>query len=94
VPPIEIGPAPILAVIVGTFHTCLYILLRGTASGRLLPMLLVAVLGAYAGHALGLRIGDPLRVGDFGLVWSSVFAWAGICVVAVVSQLAPARDRA
>jgi hypothetical protein len=93
-PAVEIGPAPVLSIIVGSFHTALFVLIRGTASGRLIPMLVVAILGAYAGHALGSRIGDPLTVGDFGLVWSSVVAWAALVIVAIVSQLSPARDRA
>ena len=90
----EIGPAPVLSVLVGFFHTAAYVLIRGSAGGRLPLILVAAVLGAYAGQALGARLGDPLRIGDFGLVWSSVVAWAGIVTVAVVSVLAPARDRA
>lgn len=90
----EIGTAAVLSVVVGSFHSALYVVLRGTAGGRLLPMLLVAILGAYAGNALGARLGDPLRVGDYGLVFSSLVAWAGIVVVAIVSVLAPARNEA
>jgi hypothetical protein len=90
----EIGTAVVLSLIVGTFHTALFVLLRGSAGGRLLPMLVVATLGAYAGNAAASRLGDPLRVGDFGLVYSSLMAWAGIVVVAVVSLLAPSRDEA
>ena len=36
-----IGPAPVLALLVGSFHTALYVLIRGSAGGRL-PLLLAA----------------------------------------------------
>jgi hypothetical protein len=90
----EIGPAPILALIVGVFHTALYVLIRGSARGRLLVLLPAAVLGAYAGQALGSRLGDPLVIGDFGLLWASILAWIGIAIVAIGSTLVPGGDRA
>lgn len=90
---LEIGPAPVLSLLVGIFHTALYVLLRGTWRVRLPLVLIAAVLGAYAGQAVGARAGDPLRVGDFGLLSSSLVAWAGILIVAVTSVLAPGRDR-
>ena len=83
-----------LALIVGVFHTALYVLIRGSARGRLFVLLPAAVLGAYAGQALGSRLGDPLVIGDFGLLWASVLAWVGIAVVAIASTLAPGGDRA
>lgn len=89
----EIGTAPVLAVIVGTFHTALYVLLRGSAGGRLPFVALAAMLGAYAGQAVGLRLGDPLRIGDFGLLTSSVVAWIGILLVAAAGVLGPSRPR-
>jgi hypothetical protein len=89
----EIGPAPVLAFIVGAFHTSLYVLIRGSAGGRLLPLLAAATLGAYAGQALGGRLGDPLRMGDFGLLYASLMAWVGLLVVTVVGVLVPARGR-
>ena len=90
---LEISPAPLLAIVVGVFHTSLYVFVRGSARGRLLLLLPAAVLGAYGGQAVGLRLGDPLRVGDYGLLWSSVLAWVGIAVVAVVSLLGSPRGR-
>src|SRR3990170_8213032 len=42
---LEIGPAPILAVIVGVFHVALYVLVRGTARGQLLFLVPPAILG-------------------------------------------------
>jgi hypothetical protein len=90
----EIDTAPVLAIVVGFFHTALYVLLRGSAAGgRLLFLFLAAVLGAYAGQALGIRLGDPVRIGDFGLLSSSAIAWVGILVVAAAGVLAPTRRR-
>jgi hypothetical protein len=90
----EIGPAPVLALLVGLFHTGLYLLLRGSAGLRLPFVALASVLGAFAGQQLGARLGDPLMVGDFGLVWSSLVAWIGIVLIVAASLLSPSRDRA
>jgi hypothetical protein len=90
----DIGPAPILAVIVGIFHTGIYLLLRGSAGLRLPFVALAAVLGAFAGQQLGARLGDPLMIGDFGLVWSSVVAWLGILLIVAASMLSPSGRRA
>ena len=46
-----IGPAPILAVVVGIFHTALYVLIRGVMGARLPLVLVAAILGAFAGEA-------------------------------------------
>ncbi len=81
----------VLAVLVGTLNVALFVLLGGDARGRLPFLLVAAILGAYAGQAIGLRLGDPLRIGDFGLLSSSVVAWAGMIVVAIVSTLGPTR---
>jgi hypothetical protein len=88
-----IGPAPVLSVVVGVFHTALYVLIRGQAGARVPLMLLAAMLGAYAGQALGLRLGDPVRLGDYSLLWASAVAWLGIAVVALASALGPTRIR-
>lgn len=87
-----IGPAPVLAILVGVFHTALYVLIRGSAGGRLPLLAGAAVLGAWAGDELGGRLGiDLLRVGDFRLLAASVLAWIGIGFVAIVAILGPAR---
>jgi len=88
----ELGPAPVLAALVGLFHTGAYLLLRGSAGLRLPFVLLAAVLGAYAGHALGSRLGDPLPIGDFALVWASLLAWLGIGLIVASSLLAPSKE--
>ncbi len=87
-----IGPAPVLAILVGVFHSALFVLLRGSAGGQLPLLVLAAVLGALAGDALGARLGvDLLRIGDFRLVAASVMAWLGIGIVAIVAILGPER---
>ncbi len=90
-----LGPAPVLALLVGGFHTALFVLLRGSAGPRTAIILVAAVLGAWAGDAIGGRIGlDPLRVGDFRLLSASVVAWGGIAFATVTSVLGPAgRER-
>jgi len=87
-----LGPAPVLALLVGIFHTGMYVLIRGTAGGQL-PLLLVAsFLGAWAGDALGARLGiDLFRIGDFRLLAASAVAWVGIGFVSVIAVLGPTR---
>jgi hypothetical protein len=87
----EIGPAPVLAVLVGLFHASLYLLITGSRRVRTLFILPAAILGAFAGQAMGAQLGDPVRIGDFGLISSSVVAWLGIGVVVLVSLLGPER---
>ena len=89
----QIGPAPVLAVLVGLFHSSLYVLATGSARGRLLLVVPAAILGAFAGQALAERLGDPVRIGDFGLLSASAFAWVGILIVVLVSILGPNRER-
>ena len=87
-----IGPAPVLAAIVALFHVSAYVFIRGRAGARL-PLLLVAAwLGAWAGDTLGGRIGvDPLRIGEFNLVFASLVAWLAIGLVAILALLVPER---
>ena len=87
-----IGPAPVLAILVGIFHTALFVFIRGSGGGQLPLLLVAAILGAWAGDALGARLGiDLLRVGDFRIVAASVVAWAGIGFVSVVAILGPTK---
>ncbi|MFI5258524.1 MAG: hypothetical protein ACHQ01_02765 [Candidatus Limnocylindrales bacterium] len=86
-----IGPAPILALLVGGFHSALYLFLRGRGGAQLVIVFLAAALGAWAGDAAGGRLGiDPIRIGDFHVLSASVVAWAGIGFVEVLSILGPA----
>lgn len=89
----EVSPTAVLAVLVGLFHTAIYLLLRGSVGLRLAFIGLAAILGAYAGQALGARLGDPLAIGDFGLLYASLFAWLGIVIIAAASYVATARAR-
>lgn len=85
-----IGPAPVLAVIVGLFHVSAYVFIRGRAGARLPLLVIAAVLGAWAGDTVGSRMAiDPLRVGEFHLLSASLVAWLGIGLVAVLAVLAP-----
>ena len=91
----SIGPAPVLALLVGLFHTSLYLLIRGTGGGHVPLLLLAAALGAWAGDGIGARLGiDLLRYGDFRLLTASVVAWVGILLTAVALILGPSRKRA
>ena len=90
----EIGPAPVLALLVGLFHTGIYLVIRGRIGIQIIFVALAAILGAFAGQALGVRLGDPLAIGDFGLIWSSIMAWVGIVIAVGASMVAlPNRGR-
>ncbi|MEW6223758.1 MAG: hypothetical protein AB1627_03940 [Chloroflexota bacterium] len=85
-----IPPALPLALLVGLAHTAIYVFVRGNAGGRLPLTFLAAVLGAWAGAAIGSRIGlDILAIGDFGLIPASIVAWLGIGFVAIIATLGP-----
>ena len=86
-----LGPAHVLAVLVGLFHAAMFVFIRGRAGGRIVLVACAAILGAWAGDAVGGRLGvDPLRVGDFHVVSASIVAWIGIGFVAVIAVLGPA----
>ena len=85
-----IPPALPLALLVGLLHTSLYVLIRGDAGGRLPLTYVAASLGAWAGAALGNRVGlDFLAIGDFPLIPASIMAWLGIGIVAILATLGP-----
>ncbi len=87
-----IGPAPVLALLVGIFQVALFVLIRGSAGGQLPLLVIAAFLGAWAGDAIGARLGiNLLQIGDFHLVAASILAWVGIGVVALVAVLGPTR---
>jgi hypothetical protein len=87
-----IGPAPLLALLVGTFNTALFVFIRGNGGGQLPLLFAAAVLGAWAGDALGARLGiDLLRIGDFRLVSAVAVAWVGLGLVSIVAILGPTR---
>jgi uncharacterized membrane protein YdjX (TVP38/TMEM64 family) len=87
-----IGPAVVLAAIVGLFHVSAYVFIRGRAGARLPLLIAAAILGAWAGDALGGRLAiDPIRIGDFSLVSASILAWLGIGLVAILAVLVSER---
>lgn len=88
----SLEPAIILAILVGVFHASLYVLIRGSAGGRLPIIVAAAILGAWAGDALGDRLGVTLvSIGDFRLVAASVLAWVGIGISTAVALLGASR---
>ena len=90
-----IGPSIVLAAVFAVLHVALYVLIRGRPGANLLLLLGAAFLGAWAGDALGGRLGlDPLRIGDFSVLTASFLAWVGIGVVAVLAILGPSGRRA
>jgi len=92
---VTIGPAPVLALLVGLFYAALFVLIRGRGGSQLPLLTLAAILGAWAGDAIGARLGiDLLRIGDFRLLTASVVAWLGIGIAAVAVILGPHRKRA
>jgi len=87
---VSIDPALILAVLVGVFHASLYVVLRGSGGGRLPIIVIAAILGAWAGDALGARLGfDVLTVGNFHLIAASIVAWIGIAISSAMAVLGP-----
>ena len=85
----------VLAILVGIFHVALYVLIRGTGGGQIPLLALAAILGAWAGDAIGTRLGiDVLRIGDFRLLTASLLAWVGIGVIALAATIGPNRRRA
>jgi hypothetical protein len=92
---VSLDPSIILAVLLGIFHASFYVLIRGTAGGRLPIIVAAAILGAWAGDALGDRLGiDLWSIGDFRLVAASILAWVGIGVSATVAVLGPTGKQA
>jgi hypothetical protein len=90
---VVISPAIILALLVGGFHTALFLFLRGSSGFQLYTTYVAAALGAWAGDAIGGRLNmDPIRIGDFHVIAASIVAWAGIIFVEVLFILGPSAD--
>ena len=87
-----IGPAPILAAIVGLFHVSAYVFIRGRAGARLPLLVIAAWFGAWAGDTVGSRFAiDPIRIGEFNVLFASLVAWLAIGLVAILAVLVPER---
>jgi hypothetical membrane protein len=92
---LSVDPSVILAILVGVFHASLYVLIRGSAGGRLPIVVVAAILGAWAGDALGDRLGvHVLSIGDFRLLAASILAWVGIGISSAVAILGPSKGGA
>jgi uncharacterized membrane protein YeaQ/YmgE (transglycosylase-associated protein family) len=92
---VSLDPALILGVLVGIFDVALYVLIRGSAGGRLPLLVGAAVLGAWAGDTLGDRLGITiLSIGDFRLLVALIGSWAGIAIVSVLAVLGPFERKA
>ena len=90
-----ISPSLVLSVIVGLFNASAYVFIRGRAGARLPFLLAAAILGAWAGDALGARLGTDLaQIGDFHLIAATVLAWVGMGLVALISVAVPGRGDA
>ena len=90
----SLEPSLVLSVLVGAFHAALAVFVRGTAGGRLLLLVLAAILGAWAGDAIFARLGISIvPIGDYNLVGASLIAWVGIALVSVVAMLGPYAQR-
>ena len=82
-------------VLVGIFDVALYVLIRGSAGGRLPLLAAAAILGAWAGDTLGDRLGITiLSIGDFRLLVALIGSWAGIALVSVLAVLGPFERKA
>ena len=88
----DIPPAVVLSLLVGVLATALYVVVRGTGHARLVFVFAAATLGAWAGQAIGSRLGDPVRIGDFSLLGAFAVAALGVAVVAVAGTLGSGRD--
>jgi hypothetical protein len=90
---VSIGPAPILALLVGGLNASIFMFVRARGGAAMIVVFLAAALGAWAGDATGGRLGvDPIKMGDFHLIAASVVAWAGIGFVEVLAILGPSAS--
>jgi len=88
----HVAPAVVLSILVGVFDSSLYLLLRGVLRPHLLVVVPASIVGAYIGQAVGGRVGDPVQVGDFSLVWAIVVGWVAILIVVSLASIMPGRQ--
>lgn len=90
----NIDPAFILAILIGVFQAALFVLVRGSAGGRLPLIVGASILGAWTGDVLADRLEfGLLSIGDFHLLAASIAAWVGIGVSSAVAILGPSVRR-
>ena len=92
----SLDPALILGVLVGVFNAALYVLIRGSAGGRLPLVVGAAILGAWAGDTLGDRLGIIARLDRRLPARRGVGRGRGSAsaIVSVVAVLGPTERRA
>ncbi len=90
----SLEPSLVLSVLIGIFHSAMFVAIRGTAGGRLPLLVGAAILGAWAGDAIFGRLGiELLTIGDYQLLGASIMAWVAIGLVSVVAVLGPSAER-
>ncbi len=90
----SVDPGIVLGVLTGVFNAALFVVIRGSAGGRLPLLLGASIVGAWAGDTLGDRLGfHAFSIGDFRLVAATVGAWIGIAFMSVLAVLGPTRPR-
>ena len=87
----NVSPAIVLSILVGLFDSCMYLVIRGVLRPHLLVVVPAAIAGAFIGQAVGARVGDPVHVGDFSLIWALVVGWVGILIVVGLASVVPSR---
>lgn len=88
----HISPTIALSVLLGLFDACVYLVLRGVARPHLIAVVPASIIGAWIGQAVGGRVGDPVVIGDFSVVWALVLSWVGIFVVVSLASIMPERE--
>ena len=87
-----ISPSVVLAVLVGIFTSALYVLVRGRTLAPIGLVGVAAILGAWAGDAVGgLADITIVSLGDFHVVAAFGGALLGIAILEILSVLGAPR---
>jgi outer membrane lipoprotein SlyB len=90
-----IAPSLVLAVLIGVFASALYVLVRGRTLAPIGFVGVAAVLGAWAGDAVGGLAGFTLvSLGDFHVLAAFGGALLGIAILEILSVLGAPRPGA
>ncbi len=83
-----IAPSLVLSLLVGVFVASFYVLVRGRTLSRLPFVIGAAMLGGWAGDAVGgLAALSVLTIGDFHLPAAAIGAGVGVGLVELLSVL-------
>ena len=89
-----IAPSLVLAVLIGVFASALYVLVRGRTLAPIGFVGSAAILGAWAGDAIGGLAGLTLvTIGDFRVLAAFGGALLGIGILEILSVLGAPRPR-